>query len=336
MKLSVAMCTYNGASYVEEQLDSFAAQSRLPDELVVCDDRSTDGTPELVEAFAARAPFAVRLHVNPENLGSTRNFGHAIELCRGDIIALSDQDDVWHPEKLARLEQALVSEPAAGIAFSNAEVVDRELRPLGYTMWETILLDEQKQNAFREGRALHLMLERNFIMGATMAFRSAYKELVLPMHEIDVDGVWVPRWRMIHDGWIATLISAVAKVIPVPEPLMMYRQHERQQFGTEAPRQARPPSEPKPEERTLSHRKRVYRFYVERAGPIHERLLARSGSFESAETAKLGARIRHLQARASLPDARLRRLPPVFKELMALGYHRESSGLLSAAKDLVL
>src|SRR3954470_17842517 len=94
---SVAMCTYNGARFLGEQLASVAAQTRPPDELVVCDDRSTDETASLVRDFAAAAPFRVRLHVNERNLGSTRNFERAVSLCEGDLIALSDQDDEWLP-----------------------------------------------------------------------------------------------------------------------------------------------------------------------------------------------------------------------------------------------
>src|SRR5882762_9087557 len=100
MKISIAMCTYNGARYLREQLDSIAAQTRPPSELIVCDDNSLDETREIVAGFAASAPFPVRLGVNEQNLGSIRNFERAIKLCEGDLIALSDQDDVWLPEKL--------------------------------------------------------------------------------------------------------------------------------------------------------------------------------------------------------------------------------------------
>src|SRR6266567_6944512 len=106
-RISVAMCTYNGARFLREQLESIAAQSRLPDELVVCDDGSTDETVETIKAFVGRAPFAVRLEINSKNLGSTKNFEKAIGLCEGEIIALADQDDVWKPQKLAVLEATL-------------------------------------------------------------------------------------------------------------------------------------------------------------------------------------------------------------------------------------
>src|SRR5438128_2977881 len=99
-KISIAMCTYNGEQFLRDQLASIAVQTRPPDELVVCDDHSADATCEIVARFAASSPFPVRLHVNEQNLGSTKNFEHAIRLCEGDIIALSAQYDDWLPEKL--------------------------------------------------------------------------------------------------------------------------------------------------------------------------------------------------------------------------------------------
>ena len=79
-KISIALCTYNGEQFLREQLESFTCQRRLPDELIVSDDRSTDGTVSIVERFASQAPFPVALVVNDENLGSTRNFEKAISI----------------------------------------------------------------------------------------------------------------------------------------------------------------------------------------------------------------------------------------------------------------
>src|SRR5437588_7313199 len=105
-RISIAMCTYNGARFLREQLDSFAAQSRLPDEVVICDDGSTDGTADIVRTFASGAPFPVHFHVNEPRLGITRNFERAAGLCTGSIIFFSDQDDVWLPDKLDRFAEA--------------------------------------------------------------------------------------------------------------------------------------------------------------------------------------------------------------------------------------
>ncbi|MFL5505263.1 MAG: glycosyltransferase, partial [Gemmatimonadales bacterium] len=109
--VSVVLCTYNGARYLPEQLDSLARQSLPPTELVVRDDDSTDETASLVAAFAERAPFPVRWTCNAERLGPTRNFGAAIADATGEFVALCDQDDVWLPEKLERVVGALMREP---------------------------------------------------------------------------------------------------------------------------------------------------------------------------------------------------------------------------------
>ncbi len=222
MKISVAMCTYDGERFLREQLASIAAQERAPDELVVCDDRSSDSTCDIVKEFAASSPFAVRLHVNEQNLGSTKNFERAISLCEGDIIALSDQDDVWLPSKLRRIEERFLKEPGAGLVFTDAEVVDENLRPLGYRLWESVGFDQAHQRLVREGRALDVLLPGWTVTGATLAFRAGFKGLVL---EIPGD------LALIHDGWIALMIASVAEVSFIEEPLVKYRQHSRQQIG---------------------------------------------------------------------------------------------------------
>ena len=132
--ISVALCTYNGARYLQQQLESIAGQTRRPDEVVVCDDGSGDSTMEFVRSFAKTATFHVRVYQNDRVLGVTKNFDQAIGYCTGDMIALSDQDDVWHPQKLVRMEQAFAASPRVGAVFWDAEVVDSELRPLGHRL----------------------------------------------------------------------------------------------------------------------------------------------------------------------------------------------------------
>ena len=103
MKISIALCTYNGEKFLREQLDSFSVQTRLPDEVVVGDDCSTDRTVEILEEWAKTAPFRVEIVRNPQNLGYEKNFEQTMLRCTGDVIFPSDQDDVWLPEKLSRL-----------------------------------------------------------------------------------------------------------------------------------------------------------------------------------------------------------------------------------------
>src|SRR5262249_43905388 len=134
--ISVALCTWNGSAFLQKQLESITAQSLPPHEVVIFDDCSSDDTVVLATQFAERAPFPVHVHVNPRNLGTRDNFAASIAACTGEIVALSDQDDVWLPHKLERLASALADNPDAAFAFSDALMVDGNLQPIPYTLWE--------------------------------------------------------------------------------------------------------------------------------------------------------------------------------------------------------
>jgi len=317
-KFSVAMCTYGGAWFVGAQLESIAAQTRPPDEVVVCDDRSPDETARLVERFAAAASFPVRLHVNERNLGSTKNFERAISLCDGDLIALCDQDDVWLPGKLARLEEEFRRRPRAALVFSDAEVADEAGRPTGRRLWESVGVGREELERLRAGKGLGELLSGATVTGATAALRADLRRLVLPIPE---------GLPLIHDAWIALLAACVAEVSAVEEPLVLYRRHAGQQVG---------PLERKTEAGALG-RANPYEATLAVARAVRERLLERRGEgFEAAGAlAELDARIAHLEARRGLPRARLRRTWPVLRELLSLRYRHYSRGVASAAKDLL-
>jgi len=326
MKFSVAMCTYEGERFLPEQLASIAAQERPPNELVVCDDRSTDATRRIVESFAASAPFPVRLHVNERNLGSTENFGRAIGLCAGDVIALSDQDDVWRPDKLALMERCFSEDPSVGMVFSDAEVVDEQLRSLGRRLWSSSGFDEKKALIGR-GRALDVMLPAYYVTGATMAFRSEFRDLVLP---IPTD---LP---MIHDGWIALVIAAAARVAYIEEPLVMYRRHEGQQLGPPAGTGAGRGKQKNTPRHVLDavRRPNSYADFIASLEAVRERLSRRGGA-DARLVSQVEDRLTHLKARSDLPAQAARRLLTVLRELALMRYHRYSRGIRSAAKDLL-
>ena len=187
---------------------------------MICDDASTDETESVIRQFAS-SPDVV-FYSNKQNLGSSKNFEQAINLCSGDVIALSDQDDVWRKDKLELIETALITNPKAGLVFSDAEIVDENLNSTGRRMWDDIGFDAHKRKLVAQGRALDVLITGWTVTGATIAFRSQYRNLAIPIPT---------NIEMIHDGWIALTVASVADVIMIDEPLIKYRQHERQQIG---------------------------------------------------------------------------------------------------------
>lgn len=330
MKFSIALCTYNGARYLPDQLDSIAAQTLLPDELVICDDRSTDDTRAVIASFAARAPFAVRLHVNEVNLGSTKNFEQAISLCAGDLIALSDQDDVWLPAKLERLGETFSARPEVGLVFTDAELVDENLIPWGARLWQyTWTLREQQ--LFHEGRAFDALLRRNVVTGATMAFRARFRDLALPIP---------PNHFLIHDCWIALMIAAVAGTVALPDTLIKYRQHPQQQIGVV--RRSLHEADTSREDSWIK-RENYYRIEIIKFDDILARLLTINHNLNHtqayptapAHIAELEELAAHYRLRGGIPGRRWRRVPPVLRELLTGRYSRFSTGLASALKDML-
>jgi glycosyltransferase involved in cell wall biosynthesis len=217
--VSVALCTYNGARFLQEQLESLASQTRLPDELIVCDDCSSDATPAILAEYAQTAPFPVRLQRNSRQLGPAQNFAGAIGGCAGDLIALCDQDDVWSPNKLQRFVETFAESPDAIYAFSDASVIDDTGAESGMNLWQMVGLQDRIAH-FTGSHQMAILLRHNLIPGATMVFRSEHRALILP----------IPQHWM-HDYWIALLGSTLGFGIPIAEPLLHYRRHSAQTCG---------------------------------------------------------------------------------------------------------
>ena len=309
----MAMCTYQGAQYLGEQLESIAGQTLRPAELVVCDDGSTDGTVALVERFAAGAPFPVHVHVNPANLGVTANFAQAISRCHGSVIALSDQDDVWLPEKLERQAGAFRGRPEVGAVFSDAELVDGELRPLGRTMFEVTGFTPSRRRRLQAGHGLEILVAHSVVCGATLAFRSSFRDVLLP---IPTSGL--------HDLWIAGLMVSAADVVALPEPLIRYRQHGANQIGA--------PAQGLRARLAVRRQQGVYGDEIGHYRAMAERLrTAGAAGVRPDALSVLDGKVEHLTFRYGLPR---HRAVPVLAELLRGRYHRYSRGLESAGFDL--
>jgi glycosyltransferase involved in cell wall biosynthesis len=317
-KLSVALCTYNGSRFLREQLESIAAQTRTPDELVVCDDGSTDSTLQVLEDFRRGARFPVRLYPGEKPLGSTGNFERAIGLCTGQLMALCDQDDVWRSDRLSATESAFLSDPDVSGFFTDADIVDASLNPLGYRLWDVVRFGRTERARWRQGEVVPLLLRRNVVTGATLAFKSELRKLILP----------IPRgWA--HDAWIALLIGATGKLAFGKEPLIQYRQHSSNQRGAlkrgygEQLDEARAPHA------------EIYAAAAANYMAARERLLAATDvPVPRQVTRSLDAKIAHMQTRAALPRSRIRRLPIVLSELAAGRYRCYSNSWKSFARDV--
>jgi Glycosyl transferase family 2 len=321
--ISVAMCTYNGARFLQDQLESIAAQNRLPDELIVCDDCSADETIEIVNAFAERVCFPVRLEINESTCGTTKNFEKAIALCQSEIIALADQDDVWYGHKLKCVADMFLRSPETVAVFSDAVLIDSESRSLQCRLWDTFFFTPKEQRCFANGHALNVLLKHPVVTGATMAFREKFRRLVLPIpanHE--------------HDYWISILLSADGPFQPIPDPLMQYRQHRDQQIGAGLGRL----SLMQRVEIAVKAGRQSYLAEVERFRQISERLQSRNCEFPSRDAALklVGEKILHRSVRTTLPDSRFLRLSAIFRQVANRGYWRYSEGWKSLAKDIFL
>jgi glycosyltransferase involved in cell wall biosynthesis len=201
-------------------LESIAAQTRQPDELVVGDDQSTDNTRDVIGDFSRRVSFAVRLETNSERLGSTLNFERIMERCTGDLIVLSDQDDVWRNDKLEKIEAAFRENPNASYAFSDGAQIDEAGRLIKGSLWEGAFFGEDERALYRTGRGAEVLLRHNVVTGAAMAVRRRAAGQALPFSR---------RW--IHDYWLACILEASGRGVLIEEPLISYRRHAAQQVG---------------------------------------------------------------------------------------------------------
>ena len=214
MKISIALATYNGTRYLREQLDSFVAQSRPPDELVITDDNSTDDTISIIKSFASQAPFEIRYSVNEKNIGYTANFERAIQQCTGDLIFLSDQDDIWLPEHLSVLLKHLKNTNCS-LVGGNALLVDSYNKDLNCKLINNNNLPSNTED-FNT-----MVLYRNVFQGASILFEKDILVKALPF----------PDSMKYHDWWLALVASELKGVNYINIPILRYRQHENNASG---------------------------------------------------------------------------------------------------------
>ena len=311
------MATCDGERFLDAQLESIAAQSLPPDELVVSDDASSDATFERAKDFAARAGFEVRLQRNPARLGITRNFERAIAACTGDVILLADQDDVWLPEKVETLCGVLAREPGTGAVFCDGEVVDASLSPQGTTLWQALGFDASERARVREGEAARVFLRHVVAAGTTLAFRARFREDALPF----------PDLRSCHDAFTAFVIAGRARIALVERPLIRYRVHGDNQIGIRRLGLR---------DQLAKAREQVSTDSLGYAIEFFETARARLADADPELLRAIDDKLDHARKRRDLPPHGIARLGAIRRELRSGRYGRYSYGWKSVAQDLFL
>ena len=321
-RVSVALGTHNGARYLGEQLDSILRQTHPVAEIVLSDDASTDGTVELAEravaerrATDAATPALVVLR-NPVALGVTANFEQAIGATSGDLIALSDQDDVWHPDRVARAVAAFTARPGVDLVAAEARLVDDGGAPLGASLFETLGVDAGVRDRLAAA-PFEELLKRNVVTGATAMFTSRLARRAAPF-----PSGWV------HDEWLAVVASMTGGIAVIPDAVIDYRQHGGNQIGVTrlgaGGRLAR-----LREPRTARNAR-----LLTRAQELAERVPELGGG-DSRVEAEAAAKLAHEVMRQGIPASRLRRIGPVWREWRTGAYARYGLGAQDVLRDLV-
>jgi glycosyltransferase involved in cell wall biosynthesis len=219
MKLSVALCTFNGEKFIEQQINSILNQSIKVDEIVVCDDQSTDKTVEILKKLQSENS-AIVIVENEINLRSTKNFEKAISLCTGDFIFLSDQDDVWYVQKVKKTLAVFKENPLAEGVFSNANLIDENNAVFtNKTIWDSVFFLEKELK--KPLNFFDIIAKNgNVVTGATLCIKKEVKSFIVPFSE-----------ENLHDEWIATLLALRETLFYSKENLISYRIHNSQQVG---------------------------------------------------------------------------------------------------------
>lgn len=226
MTTSVAMCTYNGARFLKEQLDSILNQSLPIDEIVICDDGSTDGTIGIIQQYINHFPNRIFLHQNSKSLGVCANFARAIELCTNECIFLADQDDVWTKDKTKTIVTYFEQYLDKSVVISNANLIDESGHSISdFTLFDVVGLTEQLKY-FDRGFAMEIFLQANRATGCTMALR---KNIVQSLY---INKNARPNQNIqIHDGCIAMSAIIQNALGYIDKSLTLYRQHLSQTCG---------------------------------------------------------------------------------------------------------
>jgi len=322
MKVSIVLALRNGMPWLEEQLRSLTEQTRRPDEILICDDASSDGSRACIARFEAEYPGLIRYVRNDVPLGIDGNFAEGIALASGDAILLCDQDDVWMPEKVWLLAGTLENAGAPAGVFCDSLITDADLVLSGRTHLQQRGFLPHLRNVLRSGtpeQMAKLFWKRVPCAGHDMGFSAQLRDVLLPF----------PELPGCYDTWIGLVLAALGCWHFVDRPLTKFRQHGGNASGSG-------------KRLTLAGQFREARRAIgaDAAGwntDLYAELIRRVAGRVPAETLEqLRARMAHSEARSRMNVPFLRRIGPVVRELVSLRYFRYGRGLKNVLQDLFL
>lgn len=214
------MATFNGEKFLDKQINSILSQSLTPDSIIIVDDCSTDKTFDIANEWLAKYPNIIKLYKNSKNIGFIRNFEKGISLCKTHYIALSDQDDIWHTEKIKKCINKLSEDDNIGLCYHNAELIDVDGNDLGVSLQELSELKFPLDKLIAQNSVINDY--RSPIRGFTIVFNSILKPYILPIPGKASCG---------HDWWISAISFYLFNPVYIENPLAKYRIHENQATG---------------------------------------------------------------------------------------------------------
>jgi glycosyltransferase involved in cell wall biosynthesis len=214
-KISVCLCTYNGASFLGKQLDSIFHQTLLPDEIIAVDDVSSDGTMAILNDYATKNPGRLHVFQNEHNLGYKKNFAKALSLSEGDFIFFADQDDIWVPNKIESFISAFEDNPKVECVCCTLTLMDETDQSLGMSS-----LNKNIRHLMNAKHQWRCFAKHPLIPGTAMAIRRSLLMSYFPILE-----------GFPHDEWFSFCASIKNGIFVVDVPLVAYRQHTGQAIG---------------------------------------------------------------------------------------------------------
>jgi glycosyltransferase involved in cell wall biosynthesis len=226
MKISVALIVYNGAEYMRTQLDSIIAQTHKVEEIIVCDDASSDNTQEILEEYKKNNSDLFFVHYNKQNIGPTKNIEKAIQACTGELILLADQDDYWEPNKVETVIKWFEHNPTMNGVFTNGSLINSKGElDNKYCLWDAMSFPYRKiENNIEVNNNLKLYINtvENCVTGATLAIRNNLSFLQKPFPVIK---------NLVHDRSLAINLAENNSLGILEDKLIRYRIHSAQAIG---------------------------------------------------------------------------------------------------------